>query len=612
MNEAGLIGRSAEILAVVLLATALLLIQILIGGTRLIFSLPSDGILALIALLSIFAIRRATPRPSQVCLISAAIFFAYILVRAFFSPVVYTARPDIYSVLGGLLVYWFITLVCTSAKPRAWIVIALLVLGLIHVLIGVVQFRDGNNFMLVPFLQRVDYGRRASGFYVCPNHLAGALEVIGIFGVSLVCWSRFPTWSKLLIAYASGVAYVGILLSGSRGGYASAAASLLVFAVLSLLILRRVGSRLFLLGGALTAATALVIACSAFFLIKKSDYLTERTTNALSTAPVRLDLWHAAIEEWKTAPLIGTGSGTYLYYGRMFRTDRMQQDPVDAHNDYLHLLAEYGLVAGMLFGVFLVVHLQNGWRNFRRLGPKRVALSNELLSNSLALNLGALGAVAAYLVHSFVDFNLHIPANVLLMAFVFGILANSGVPREEADLSAPASIVAWRAVLIVAGIFLGVQSIRLLPGEYFAERARTAQRDNHSDDAIRFAQRGLETEKQNPFLYQYLASAKLTRCDSAPDTSAKIACYEDALNAFRKARELAPADRTFLVPLALTYDGMGRYAEAEWIYDEARHWDPRSIYLDEIYKYHLWRWKNPASAAENAGPEEVKNDEQEL
>jgi len=199
VKEAGLIGRSIEMVAVVLLAAALLLIQVLIGGTRLIFSFPSYAILALVALLTLFLFRQPRPRPAQICLISSIIFFGYILVRAFLSPVAYTARQDIYSVLGGLIVYWFVALFCTSAKPRAWILIALLGLAVIHVLIGAIQFRDGNNFMLIEFLQRVDYGRRASGFYVCPNHLAGALEVLGVFGVSLVCWSRFPTWGKLLI-----------------------------------------------------------------------------------------------------------------------------------------------------------------------------------------------------------------------------------------------------------------------------------------------------------------------------------------------------------------------------------------------------------------------------
>ena len=185
----------------------------------------------------------------------------------------------------------------------------------------------------------------------------------------------------------------------------------------------------------------------------------------------------------------------------------------------------------MLLLFFLGTHLRNGWKNFQRLGPKRVVVSHNLLSTSLALNLGALGAVAAYIVHSFVDFNLHIPANALLLAFVFGVLANAGIQRETEDSTGLMSVLWWRALLPAMGAFLAIQCVRLLPGEYFAEHARTALRDNQPDAAIRFALRGLESEKQNPFLYQYLASATLTRCDSLAGSGERASCYESALSA---------------------------------------------------------------------------------
>src|SRR5207237_6035523 len=111
--------------------------------------------------------------------------------------------------------------------------------------------------------------------------------------------------------------------------------------------------------------------------------------------------------------------------------------------------AAYGVVGAALFLFFLIAHLQNGWRNFQRLGPKRVVVSRNFLSTSLALNLGALGSVAAYIVHSFVDFNLHIPANVLLLAFVFGILANDGIQRETEASPVPMSHCWWRELLPV-------------------------------------------------------------------------------------------------------------------------------------------------------------------
>ena len=590
MRETGLIGRATEILAIALLGAALALIQILIGGTRLIFSLPAYAFLAIVGLLTTFIFRQPKPRPAQLCLFGSALFFGYVLLRAFFSPVEYMARPDIYAVLGGLIVYLFIACFGTSAKLRASVLIGLLALALVHVVIGAFQFRDGNNFMLIPFLQRFDYGRRASGFYVCPNHLAGALEVLGIFGTSLVCWSRFPTWSKLLLGYGAAVCFFGIALTGSRGGYVSTLTSLLAFAVLGLIVLRRAGWHLSWFVVGFGTLSLLTLAGAIFFLMHQSDFLTQRLRNFFDSTPVRIDLWQAAIQQWKVQPWVGTGSGTYLYYGRLFRTERMQMDPVDAHNDYFHLLAEYGAVGGLLFLFFLGTHLHNGWKNFRRLGPKRVAATHSLLSNRLALNIGALASIAAYIVHSFVDFNLHIPANVLLLAFVFGILANPG-RQWESETTVPMSVLWWRALLPGIGAFLAIQCVRLLPGEYFAEHARTAQRDNHPDAAIRFALLGLKTEQRNPYLYQYLASAELTQCDSISDLQEQRSCYEDALQALEKARALAPQDRNFLVPLALTYDGVARFAEAEWIFYEARRWDPRSIYLDEIYRYHLYRWR---------------------
>ena len=233
-----------------------------------------------------------------------------------------------------------------------------------EVVVGAIQFRSGTNFMLIPFLQRFDYGRRASGFYVCPNHFAGLLEVLGVFCVSLVCWGRWPVWAKILFGYAGCVCYAGLALTGSRGGYVSASFSLLVFAVLTLLVLRQAGSAIFWRSALAGAVAALVVAAALFFGFQNSRLLTSRAQTIVDPQNMRLDLWQAALAEWKTAPLLGTGSGTYLYYGRRFRNPRVQLDPIEVHNDYLHLLAEYGAVGGALFLIFLGAHLALGLARF--------------------------------------------------------------------------------------------------------------------------------------------------------------------------------------------------------------------------------------------------------
>ncbi|MBA3544376.1 MAG: O-antigen ligase family protein, partial [Chthoniobacterales bacterium] len=425
------LSRMVEIGAAILVTAAMVGMQVFIGGTRPAFSLPIYALLGLAGLLAVFSLRRAKPSPGRLCLWSAAVFFGYLLVRAWFSPVSYLARSDAFPVLGWLVVYLAVALVFTSATWRMAILSSLILGALVQVAIGAIQFRDGNNFMLISFLQRFDYGRRASGFYVCPNHFAGLVEVAGIFCLSLVAWSRWPIWAKLLAGYAGLVCYAGLVLTGSRGGYLSAGASLLLFVVLTLIVLRKAGGRVFGRTALVGGVFALLLGAAILFGFKHNDYLRDRAKKILDPDDIRIDLWHAALAQWQTQPVFGTGSGTYLYYGRRFRTERVQLDPVAVHNDYLQLLAEYGAVGGAAFLFFLGAHLWRGAEAFRKLGPRRLASSARLFSNNLALTVGALGAVAAYVVHSFFDFNLHIPANVLLLAFVFGMLATPGFERER-------------------------------------------------------------------------------------------------------------------------------------------------------------------------------------
>ena len=594
--------RIVEGLAVLLLGVGFAIVQVLIGGTRLLFSLPAYGIVGVAAVFVVFMLRRAKPEPDALCLLGSALFFGYIIGRALLSPAPYVARTDLYIVLGSLVVYGFTATIFTDAKPRLIIIGFLLLLGLAHVLVGAIQFRDGNNFMPIPFLQREDYGRRASGFYVCPNHLAGLLEVIAVFAVSITCWSRIAVWGKLLIGYAAGVCYVGAILTGSRGGYISIAASLLVFAILSLIVLRGAGGSLVWKITGAGVLVALLAGALLFFSIQKSTLLTERAGNIADTENVRLDLWAAAIEQWKLAPLLGTGAATYRYYGRQFRAEQMQVDPLETHNDYLQLLCEYGLAGVAGFLVFIGCHARAAWRDFRRLGPKRVAVAPRLLSNNLALQLGAIASVAAYVAHSVFDFNLHIPANALLLAFVFGIIANPGVRRGAEPDRPKTGFVAVRVAVAGLGLLMLMQSVRLLPGEYYAERARTSLRDEKLGTAITYALEGLSWERGNPDLYAYLGRARLGFGYDMRDPAAQASFYEAAIDAFGSARALAPQEQSFALTQGLLFDLLGRYAEGEAALNVALALDPKSEAVRQYYEAHLHRRSAAAPEDASAAP----------
>ena len=583
-------------LLTVLLLAAMLCMQALIGGTRLIYAFPSYVILATAGVIAVAGFLLRRPSPNGWCFFGAAVFLGYIMARAAMSPAPYLARMDLMSVLGGLVVYLMVSCIVTNARLRMWIVAILLTAGLAHVTVGVIQFHNGDNFMPISFLQRFEYGRRASGFYICPNHLAGLLEVLAIFGVSIVCWSRWPIWGKMLIAYCVVACYAGVLITGSRGGYLSVLASLLVFAILSGRALAAArGSGLILKVGGAALAGAVVATGVAVLFVSRTEMLAQRASHAPAESHFRFALWQAALKQWELSPVFGTGSRTYMYYGRLFRSEAVQRDPIYAHSDYLQLLADYGAVGVIAFLIFLAPHLRQGLKDAARLGPKRIALSPRLTSNALSLNIGALSAVGAYAAHSVLDFNLHIPANVLLMAFVFGIIANAGVMYEPGTPPLTRSLLAGRTALFFVALILGWQVWRKGAQEYYGEQARVALRDERFLSAVEYANRAVKNNGDNPEIYYYMARARITGGDLQDDPDAADSFYQAAIVPLQRAMQIAPMDETYPIELALTYDELGRYAEAEWLYGIALKLDPHSSTLQRYYQTHLRRWRDEVS-----------------
>ncbi|MGH7936073.1 MAG: hypothetical protein ACREF8_03595, partial [Chthoniobacterales bacterium] len=221
-----------------------------------------------------------------------------------------------------------------------------------------------------------------------------------------------------------------------------------------------------------------------------------------------------------------------------------------------------------------------------------VAAAMQLPSNKLALNLGALSALAALLVHSFFDFNLHIPANVLLLAFVFGILANPGLERlSERDLSR-SRFTFGRMALPLLALLLAVGCVRYLPAEYCAERARVALRDERHVVAMLWAQRAIAHDPKNPKTWFYLGESRVRRAEGLGSAAARASFERAALLPIQQALALAPDDETFVIALGRIYDSLGRFREAEWMFGRALAWDPRSDVARKSYVAHLTFWKN--------------------
>ena len=575
--------------ALFLFVVAIVVMQVLVGGAGLVFGLPADLLLGVASIALLFVRRPDSGNASRIWMGAAAVLLGgYVIGRCFFSPVEYLARWDVLLALAALLGYFMTCRYFVHSRDRLIVVSVLATLALVHVVIGAIQFKQGDNFMLVPWIIRSEWEWRASGFYIYPNHLAGLLEMVCFLTLGICCWGRVQNWVRILGGYCSLMCIVGIALTGSRGGYLSVLFGLVVFCGFSLWVIRRVRpDRQGVVTLVTVVGTALLVGGALFFMVKSAS-IAERVNTVYEPNNVRLTMWKSALQQWKLSPLTGTGAGTFVYYGREFRDRANQRDPVFVHNDYLHLLAEYGVIGAVLGVGFLGLHVFSGCRGLKRVVDEKLKAEWQTSSNELALTLGALSGVAALLLHSVVDFNFHLPANALVGAILFAILATPSVDQKASGEKAFRPLAWMPGVAPVLGVGMLILGVPLMAGEYYCELARRALRDRRYDEARALAERAVGYERKNPNLYFYLGEARHFLTKDMEDPVARAALFEQAVEAYQEGLKLFPRDTRLLLMLGRTLDLAGRFAEAEEVFQRAIAGDPN---FGNVYAYYGLHFK---------------------
>ena len=113
----------------------------------------------------------------------------------------------------------------------------------------------------------------------------------------------------------------------------------------------------------------------------------------------------------KDHPLTGTGTGTFTEAYPAYQIPGTPHLSVYAHNDYLHFMADTGVLIIPVILWILFVFFQKGFSRQK---------SQSRQTQGFAL--GVMAAMLAIAIHSFSDFNLHIPANIILFSVLAGIL----------------------------------------------------------------------------------------------------------------------------------------------------------------------------------------------
>lgn len=261
----------------------------------------------------------------------------------------------------------------------------------------------------------------ARGTYVNRNHYAGFLEMSLPFPIMYALFTlrrgqkRFESPARpallacLLLALAA-LLLLAITHSLSRGGFLATLASLFVMALLAIAPGWPAWKRwLPIAGAALLAILA--------FLYLPTDQLIARFADIAATEDIssntRAQIWRDTSLFIAAFPVFGCGLGGYESGFLRYKTVAPMYTVDYAHNDYLQILAEMGLLG---FAVLVVLA-------FRLFTAAVSAASLPAGASERYLGLACCAAFTAILLHSLVDFNLYIPANAMLLSWVGGIAA---------------------------------------------------------------------------------------------------------------------------------------------------------------------------------------------
>jgi O-antigen ligase len=282
-----------------------------------------------------------------------------------------------------------------------------MIFGFLVAIFGILQHLTFNGKLY--WFREMHYGGIPFGPYVNRNHFAGFAELFIPTALVPLMLGKVRRERLLVVGIFAVVSIGSLFLAASRGGVITFAVQVVIIVVY--MALRRTRTRQMLAGAAVLVAALLMVS---WLGVKE---ITQRfsTMKAMEVASgkrasMRKDTWKIFLDH----PWLGTGLGTLpivfppyetLYDGRVVN---------HSHNDYVEALSDTGIIGGMCCALFLGMLLYHSLAQLSGADPPFSAI----------LNLSGLVACVGFLVHSFVDFNLHLPANALLF-FMMATLATS-------------------------------------------------------------------------------------------------------------------------------------------------------------------------------------------
>ncbi|HSF23103.1 MAG TPA: polysaccharide biosynthesis/export family protein, partial [Blastocatellia bacterium] len=276
----------------------------------------------------------------------------------------------------------------------------------------------------------------AFGPFANHNHFAGYMELLIPLPIAMTLTRSVSRELRVLYGFAAAMMGLAAVVSLSRGGMISLAAMMILIVLISMRLpamrrssMRRSGSDTGAgkqglahgfrsIASRIVVVLALVVVIGAGVLWIGVDPLIQRVSQGLPVqgspketfSTSRGWIWRDTMTMIGANPVLGVGLGAYLTAFSLYtKSDGSLRVP-QAHNDYLQVVADCGIVGGLIAIWFIVVVFRTVGRGLNARDP---------MLSALALGSGA--GIFGILVHSLFDFNLQIPSNALLFLVLVAV-----------------------------------------------------------------------------------------------------------------------------------------------------------------------------------------------
>lgn len=512
---------------------------------------------------------------SPLCVGTILAFSCYVYWRISNTPEHYIARENLWLLISGLGTY-FVAMLYLKKDSTYWVVLlALITIALGELGILVWQYTSvapihplhqfATWFNLPDGKSGINHGY-VSGTFFARGGLSAFLVIVFLWSISATLWSKCHIAIKMLLLWVCLFCLAGIGLTMSRAAYLATGFGFLTFISLSLLLLARYG----IVKSWVTLSIAFVIIIPSlligYTLATENFAITQRLRD-IGSDTYRENLWISIIPSvMNKTPLIGLGANSFDAVSIKLGDPQLGRS-VHAHNDWLQLLVEYGLIGLVLALLSYITHIITAITNSYRLASEVAYQSIIPQSTQLAALIGTISSIVGVGIHSLFDYQLHLTSIVVLFALSLGLIASSTSSwNEQGYANATPITYVSRGIWVILSLCLGglliTSGYTKYKPELLAFRSENKLLAQSFKDSHKLALEGLNTDPENPRLLTLAAESAGQYANSLKDNKQRQKWYTTSANywlqTLKQRHNFAYATRE--TALALNWSGQREQA----------------------------------------------------